>query len=310
MNSVGLSGVCNQRVVWIIIPVHNRLSETKKCLEAIYCQTYRNYRTIIVDDGSTDGTRAWIETFASNVKLLHGDGNLWWSGATNEGLRYVLLHGGLDDYVLTLNDDVQMEPDTLERLVTFSGKKDELTVVSALCVDRALTRRPVISSGVVVRSWILNWNRHPFVGVSLIDVPNDPISVDLLNGRCVLHPLRAFSSIGLYNRDRFPQYGGDNEFSRRLAINGYSLFILPTAVANGESSLTGLNPGTRRLNLKEILLSFSSLKSVNNLKIRFWYALVVPPWYAKPTFMLISYLKLFVQIFMGNIIYSNRVNLK
>ncbi|GAI03857.1 unnamed protein product, partial [marine sediment metagenome] len=43
-------------MIYIIIPVHNRIKLTINCLDSLQRQTYRNFTTIVVDDGSTDGT--------------------------------------------------------------------------------------------------------------------------------------------------------------------------------------------------------------------------------------------------------------
>lgn len=44
----------------VIIPVHNQLNYTKKCLETVLANTEGAYEIIVVDDASTDGTPAWL----------------------------------------------------------------------------------------------------------------------------------------------------------------------------------------------------------------------------------------------------------
>ena len=76
--------------IYIIIPVHNRMEFTRQCLNSLTQQTYRKFKIIVVDDGSSDETRVMIQKEFSEVDLLHGDGNLWWTGATNFGVKHVL----------------------------------------------------------------------------------------------------------------------------------------------------------------------------------------------------------------------------
>jgi len=45
-----------QKRVYIIIPVHNRKSFTRGCLLSLRKQTFQKITTIVVDDGSSDGT--------------------------------------------------------------------------------------------------------------------------------------------------------------------------------------------------------------------------------------------------------------
>ena len=40
----------------IIIPTYDRLPYLKKAINSVFCQIYRHFQLIIVDDGSTDGT--------------------------------------------------------------------------------------------------------------------------------------------------------------------------------------------------------------------------------------------------------------
>lgn len=49
--------------VTVIVPVHNAALSIRRCLEAIAAQDYRPLEIVIVDDGSTDPTPAWIRTF-------------------------------------------------------------------------------------------------------------------------------------------------------------------------------------------------------------------------------------------------------
>jgi len=73
-------------MIFIVIPVYNRINFTKKCLNSIKQQTYQNYRVVVIDDGSTDGTAALLAEEFPEVHVIQGDGNLWWTAATNLGV--------------------------------------------------------------------------------------------------------------------------------------------------------------------------------------------------------------------------------
>jgi GT2 family glycosyltransferase len=74
-------------MIFIVIPVHNRRDFTRECLLSLRKQTYKNFKVIIVDDGSMDGTGDMIEKDFPEVIPLKGDGELWWTGATNMGVE-------------------------------------------------------------------------------------------------------------------------------------------------------------------------------------------------------------------------------
>ena len=85
-----------------------------------------------------------IEEEFPDVILLKGDGNLWWTGATNMGVGYALAQADQDDYILTLNDDTIVisaylqtlldaalnHPNSLIGSISVSNE-DESTVVDA-----------------------------------------------------------------------------------------------------------------------------------------------------------------------------------
>ena len=78
-------------MIHIIIPVHNRLALTKKCIESLDNQSYKNWNLYILDDGSSDGTSNWINKINRNdIKLIHGNGNLWWTGSIHKAVSNII----------------------------------------------------------------------------------------------------------------------------------------------------------------------------------------------------------------------------
>ena len=77
-------------LIHVIVPVHNRVSMTRICLASLRMQSDQGFRVVVVDDGSTDKTSEIIHSEFPEVELLGGDGNLWWVGSINLGLRNVL----------------------------------------------------------------------------------------------------------------------------------------------------------------------------------------------------------------------------
>src|SRR4051794_654183 len=103
-------------IIYIVIPVHNRLDATRKCLASLHNQTYTGFRIVLVDDGSTDGTSEFVRESYPDVMVLSGDGNLWWTGAINLGIRYALAQASENYAVLVINNDVEVYSDYLETL--------------------------------------------------------------------------------------------------------------------------------------------------------------------------------------------------
>src|SRR5450432_2590999 len=96
-------------MVFIIIPVFNRIEFTLDCLRAVSRQTYKDCRIIVVDDGSTDGTAEKIATVFPQVEVLRGDGNFYWTKSLNTGIRYLKSEISENDFVLHINNDTAFE---------------------------------------------------------------------------------------------------------------------------------------------------------------------------------------------------------
>ena len=95
----------------VVIPAYNRFELTASCLTHLRAQTVP-HRVIVVDDGSTDDTRARLREEWPEVTIVELDENRPFTVAVNLGVR-----AGEGDYVVLLNNDVDLLPACLERLV-------------------------------------------------------------------------------------------------------------------------------------------------------------------------------------------------
>jgi len=100
----------------IIIPTFNALPFTKACLYSLRLSTRVPHEIIVVDNGSTDGTREYIKSLP-DVKLIEASSNLGYSGACNLGIE-----ASDSDYVVLSNNDVMFAPYWLSRLIHTAGR--------------------------------------------------------------------------------------------------------------------------------------------------------------------------------------------
>ena len=73
--------------LFLIIPVFNRKDTLINCLTLLRNQTFTDFTTIVVDDGSSDGTSGVLKSDFPEVKIVAGDGSWWWSKSINEGIK-------------------------------------------------------------------------------------------------------------------------------------------------------------------------------------------------------------------------------
>jgi glycosyltransferase involved in cell wall biosynthesis len=72
--------------VSVIIPTYNRARLLREALESLRAQTYEGFEAIVVDDGSTDGTRNVVESFDERFEYVYQT-NSGRSNARNNALR-------------------------------------------------------------------------------------------------------------------------------------------------------------------------------------------------------------------------------
>jgi len=274
----------NNKSIFIVLPVHNRKHLTRNCLLSLRKQTFQNFTTIVIDDGSLDGTSEIIQKEFSEVILLNGNGNLWWTGATNLGVNYALDNGTESDYILTMNDDTIIRPNYIETLLECASKHPKSLIGSISISDSDGSR--VVDAGVHI-----NWLTAKFTNLAkekkwedILKVGSSIHNVDVLPGRGTLIPAEVFRDIGLYDAASFPHYGADYEFSRRAHMNGYSLLINYKSIVISRVEATGLNNRVTSLKWRDLLRSFFSIRSANNLIQRWRFARLCCPCWRFPVF--------------------------
>ncbi len=99
-------------VVTVVIPTRDRLDFLREAVASVVGQRLQEWRLVVVDDASSDGTQAWLETMPDpRVQTVRCAQHLERSAARNLGLARVAT-----PYVLFLDDDDLLHPRALGRL--------------------------------------------------------------------------------------------------------------------------------------------------------------------------------------------------
>lgn len=190
--------------------VHNRKDTTLKCIERFYnCHGIEKYIIdfYMMDDGSTDGTSDAVHKEYSQIKILHGDGNLFW----NRGMYYCWKEAAKieHDFYIWLNDDTMLFDNALEILFADYEKAGKMSIISGCCCD-VETKSKVTYGGRIQKKLI---------------IPNGEIQrIKDINGNFVLIPNCVFKNIG-FNDPYFQHMLGDLEYANRAIKNKINVFI-------------------------------------------------------------------------------------
>lgn len=187
--------------VYIIIPVHNRKTITLKCLQNLEAnEDLQRYYVIVVDDGSTDGTSQAIKSLYPEIIILVGDGNLWWTGAIKEGMKYAYQKGA--EYLIWLNDDCYPRQNAISNLIEFCHNNPQ-SIVGGQCLDPD-TNEPTYGG-------IINKNNQI---QQVYCTENRSLECDGLAGNLVCLPKTVIENIGYPNNSLYPQYYGDVTYTK------------------------------------------------------------------------------------------------
>jgi glycosyltransferase involved in cell wall biosynthesis len=105
-------------LVSIYMPTKDRLDLVRAAIQSVLAQTYRPLELIVVNDGSSDGTRAYLDQLASSnafVRAIHHEKPLGAPRSRNEAIK-----AARGEWVTGLDDDDEFEPHRIEALLQFA----------------------------------------------------------------------------------------------------------------------------------------------------------------------------------------------
>lgn len=212
--------------VGVVILNHEQFELTSACLRSIEDLNYPNVETILVDNGSREGSPERLQKSFPGVTIIVCSQNRGVAGGRNIGARQALAGGS--QYVFFLDNDTEVHAGCLSHLVDFLERNPDVGgVAPAVYVHGSLNQ--LFSLGGVYHRHI-GYGRLRFAGRPAPQNLAEPLEADWLGGVAMLIRRRVFDQIGFFDEAHNPYGAEDLDWGLRIREAGYRLYAIPDAV--------------------------------------------------------------------------------
>ena len=210
----------------VIIPNYNGMRFLPDCIHALENQTTDDFEILVVDNGSADGSAAWLSENGIRTVLLSE--NKGFAGGVNAGIR-----AAGTEFVILLNNDTKVLPDFAEELIQSIRKSPKRFSCSAMMIKES--DHGLIDSagdGLTVSGWAFQRG---------IDEPVEKFSksrkVFSSCAGAAIYRREVLERIGLFDEMHFA-YLEDMDISYRAKLAGYYNYYCPRAMVYHLGSAT------------------------------------------------------------------------
>ena len=218
----------------------NNLPDTLECVDSLQQSDYSNLAVCVVDNDSREDPSAVLYERHPGVRVLRNARNLGYGAGNNSGLRRAIDDGAV--YVLLLNNDVVVAPDTVRRLVMAAEAGDRIAMATPRVFYYDRPTEVYWDGGTI--DWETGETPHDSRG---LPVEGELKRSEWLDGCSLLVRVSAIQDVGLLD-ERYFLYFEDAEWSVRALRRGWmNVVVLQARAWHKVSRSTGglANPAVR-----------------------------------------------------------------
>lgn len=201
----------------IIIPNYNGLKFMEPCFEALEKQTVKDFKILVVDNGSTDGSVEWLKEH--RIPSIFLPENTGFTGAVNTGIR-----ASDTPYVLLLNNDTEAEPNYVEAMERAISRSDKIFSVSGKMIQMY---NPTLMDDAGDMYSVMGWAYQRGVGRPAGRYGR-ACRVFSACAAAAIYRREVFDEIGLFDEMHFA-YLEDIDIGYRARLYGYENIYCPDA---------------------------------------------------------------------------------
>jgi len=230
--------------IYTIIVTYNAMHRLwiDRCMKSLAASTVAT-TVIIVDNGSTDGSREYIPATYPDVIWLPQDKNLGFGQANNLGINYALAHHA--DYVLLLNQDASLAPDAIEKMLVVTDGESLLSPLhlngDGTHIDEMFRCTLKNSTNLMNDDLLIRHQLAPCYESGEICAA------------CWLMPISLIKKIGGFN-PLFFHYSEDNNYYHRMTYHGVKTLLIPNTFMYHDRKSQGNPEAFNRKRLRRDLI--------------------------------------------------------
>lgn len=249
--------------IYFIIVTYNAMKWAEKCFSSLQKSSI-SVKTIVVDNGSTDGTQEYIKTNFPEVNFIQSPENLGFGKANNIGIEIAYKEGA--DFFYLMNQDAWIFEDTVENLLKIIRElpdKNEIGILSPMHLDGSEERLDVFLDKYIATNF-----ENRMISDLYLNSTKPYYQISFVNAAHWMIPKETIEIVGGFNPFFF-HYGEDNEYVNRLHFHGKKLILVTNskAVHDGKQDLKKVDYNKfQDLSLETRILNPQKKNELKNIK--------------------------------------------
>jgi len=207
----------------IVLLSNNRREDTLACLASLFRSDYVDFKVIVLDNGSVDGSVSEIRNQYPHIQMIPLTENLGYAGNNNIGVKLALEQGA--EWILILNDDTVLESTCLANLMHGMVANPEIGIAGPMVYH--FNEPDVIQSagGILGKYW-----NSSHLGQNELDRGqySKLHSVDWISGCAILVRRAVIEQVGMLDPNYF-LYWEETEWCLRASRAGWKIAHIPQA---------------------------------------------------------------------------------
>jgi GT2 family glycosyltransferase len=212
-------------LVYIVLVNYKGYQDTVECMESLKEINYNNYRLVVVDNASADGSYEKLKAEYKDHIIIESGDNMGFAGGNNIGIKLAIENNA--EYVLLLNNDTIVHREFLLSMVNCFQSNKNVGIVGGKILY--YDKRDIISHA----GGYIDRFKYTTVHYGLNCHGEDPSfnverAVGFISGCLMMIDCKMIKEIGLLAEDYFMYYE-DTDYCARMSSAGYELRYTPKA---------------------------------------------------------------------------------